>query len=1473
MSFTKHLILPVIILCAAALWASPLYATTYYVNGSVGASGDGLTPGTAFKTIQEGLTAAAASGDSVFVADGTYSGTSNVELYFSGKSINLRSQNGATNCIIDGGSVSRAFYLYDTGETNSAVIDGFTVQNGYASVTSIYGGGILLSGSSPTVKNCVVKNCYAGSHGGGIYCRYGADAVIENCTFTNNTAGLVGGGVRCYSSNATIRNCTITNNTSEGYGGYGGGGVGLTLSNATIVNCVVTGNIASVNDGGGFLIEDASPTITDCLIANNQGTDWGGGIVCYQETGTCSPTFNNCTIANNTTGGTGGGIMVYYGTATLNNTIIWGNSAPTTGNQIGTYSALYGTVNLNYSDYADNTLDPNNIYGTIFPDANCITSNPLFVGASNYHLQAGSPCINDGNNSYISGVTTDLDGNPRIANLVVDMGPYEVPGGPVAPVVTVTTPASPASSPVTITYDLMDGNGDPCTVTFEYSPVGDSNWYMCTPAAGTNPQTNVAPGTGHTFLWDAETDLPGGWTEVEVRVTANDGITGTGSDTTNPFAVDIPIPLQPPTNLSGVGISATQIEWTWDPPSSGGTPDGYQVEDDTGTVISIVTDTSYIDTISGENTPATRQVRSAVFGTTSLSVEPAVTGGFTWPWTSTGRRMQMLYLASELSSQSGSIKKIYWKLNTDTPGYSYTNVIVKLGHTTVSALGTNFAANYTNGDDTVVWNTPLYSIPAATGGAWIEIPITGTFFYNGVDNLVFEVNLESGTGDCSWADNNTYVGTSLYAAPGGSTGTVWNVKFLIKFDMDIVTDTSAGVEGPETAYSLVHDATVDDFGLALTATPGEVEVTVTPPNNPSVGSTGVKIERADDDLFSVNLTTVQAATSNYTFIDTVTVGATYWYRITFQNADAIASATSGGESIYVPPEINTPTVVINSPTGGVWSGDITVWYTLSDPQGDTCSAVVEFTTGTGWYPCTQNGGDNIASLVSTAGGTSHNFVWNSVTDSVGISGMEQVDFRITPDDGGGGTADTVTFSVNNLGSNEPPLADITAPAGGTLSGNIQIDFNLSDLNADTCGATLEYSYDELTWFVCTVTSGTNPATPLTSSGGTGDPHSMTWNSITDGVGMLTGEIVHIMVTPWDVGGEGTSDTVTVTVDNVPQQPPSVLITSPTAGTTHSGDVTIQYTLTDINDDDCTIVVEYSTNGGGSWAVCTEGTGGDGLSSLAADATGIDHVFVWDSVADNVGTSASQPVLITITPSDAAAGTADTSDQFNVDNTTSPFPDADFMADTTTGPASLTVNFTDTSTGNRDSWLWDFGDGGTSTEQHPTHIYYLVGTYDVTLTIGSPLYGEDSETKVGYITVTDPPGGMTAEFVGTPVTGSATLHVDFQDLSVGDINRWSWDFGDGAVTLDRNPSHDYTATGTYTVILSVSGPGGSDTETKVGYITVTGGAAIVPQSKKKSGCSCAVDTGPVPSGDLLGYFFPAILIVCAYLALRRRTETP
>jgi PKD repeat protein len=165
--------------------------------------------------------------------------------------------------------------------------------------------------------------------------------------------------------------------------------------------------------------------------------------------------------------------------------------------------------------------------------------------------------------------------------------------------------------------------------------------------------------------------------------------------------------------------------------------------------------------------------------------------------------------------------------------------------------------------------------------------------------------------------------------------------------------------------------------------------------------------------------------------------------------------------------------------------------------------------------------------------------------------------------------------------------------------------------------------------------------------------------------------------------------------------------------------------------------------------------------------------------------------------------------------------ADFSGTPTSGCASLLVSFTDASTGTGiDGWDWDFGDGvGTSTAQNPNYTYPNPGTYTVTLTVSSSSQScDDTEVKTGYITVQ---GSPVADFSGAPLSGNAPLLVSFTDLSTGNPDTWSWDFGDGIGTSSlQNPDYTYNDEGTYTVTLTASNACGSDVETKVDYINVT-----------------------------------------------------
>jgi PKD repeat protein len=164
--------------------------------------------------------------------------------------------------------------------------------------------------------------------------------------------------------------------------------------------------------------------------------------------------------------------------------------------------------------------------------------------------------------------------------------------------------------------------------------------------------------------------------------------------------------------------------------------------------------------------------------------------------------------------------------------------------------------------------------------------------------------------------------------------------------------------------------------------------------------------------------------------------------------------------------------------------------------------------------------------------------------------------------------------------------------------------------------------------------------------------------------------------------------------------------------------------------------------------------------------------------------------------------------------TTPPPVANFTTTQRTGNKPLNVKFTDTSTGDITSRLWNFGDGSTSTELNPSHTYNKVGSFTVSLTVTGP-GGSNTKTVEGFIQVTTPP--PVADFTSTPRGGSPPLLVQFTDASTGDITNHLWDFGDGTTSKEQNPSHTYVKEGSYTVSLTVSGPGGSDTKTAEGYI--------------------------------------------------------
>ncbi|NIA17428.1 MAG: hypothetical protein GWO86_03670, partial [Planctomycetes bacterium] len=318
-------------------------AATYYVNGSCGNdSWTGLSqicsdPNGPKLTISAGI-AAASNGDTVIVADGTYSGASNKNLNFEGKAITLRSENGPNSTTINCEFAGRGF-SFQNGEDSNSVLDGFLIQ--YAYIYSGYGAGIFILNSSPTIRNCnfdSTQNQTSPAYGGAIHID-GGKPLISNCRITWNFANGPGGGI--YIKNQTadpngrklrITNCTFSDNTVRN---SPGGAIYIDSGNGEVVidNCefynngISQGNGRAMSGGAVYAAYNSPLTvIANSIFYGNQAAYWGGAVYSVK-----SMKVMNCLFyANKTTESSGsnpnwdggGAIAVRGGTFEMSNSTL-----------------------------------------------------------------------------------------------------------------------------------------------------------------------------------------------------------------------------------------------------------------------------------------------------------------------------------------------------------------------------------------------------------------------------------------------------------------------------------------------------------------------------------------------------------------------------------------------------------------------------------------------------------------------------------------------------------------------------------------------------------------------------------------------------------------------------------------------------------------------------------------------------------------------------------------------------------------------------------------------------------------------------------------------------------------------------------------------------------------------------------------------------------------------------------------------
>ena len=201
------------------------------------------------------------------------------------------------------------------------------------------------------------------------------------------------------------------------------------------------------------------------------------------------------------------------------------------------------------------------------------------------------------------------------------------------------------------------------------------------------------------------------------------------------------------------------------------------------------------------------------------------------------------------------------------------------------------------------------------------------------------------------------------------------------------------------------------------------------------------------------------------------------------------------------------------------------------------------------------------------------------------------------------------------------------------------------------------------------------------------------------------------------------------------------------------------------------------------------------------------------------------------------------------------PEPELEADFSYSANGLTVNFTSTSTGTIQSYLWQFGDGTQSTEANPTHTYAEANTYRVILLVrdsdGSNATLQDVTVASGVVQTPVPqatplPGDMPEPRPTADFTYNANgLRVSFRSTSTGANLSYSWSFGDGRSSTQANPTHTYASADRYNVTLRVSNSGGSDSRSR--SITVEVAPTRIPGTAETSRkTSRSATATPIPT---------------------------
>ena len=818
----------------------------------------------------------------------------------------------------------------------------------------------------------------------------------------------------------------------------------------------------------------------------------------------------------------------------------------------------------------------------------------------------------------------------------------------------------------------------------------------------------------------------------------------------------------------------------------------------------------------------------------TIGTDNGINGQFTYP-TPFGdyfktQRMQFLYLASELSAAgmtSGFIDEIRWTVEALPGGIDQTEgYTVKMLSTGVSSLGlTTWEPGAMD-----VWGPENYTPVVGVNTFVLDVP----YFWDGSSNIIIEICGGSPGGTftknakCTWSGPLGFNGSHTYRsdidpAPCSYTG------------IDYFEDSPGGPDyRPQVIFHTVPGtdcAVIPDLGVTnTTATNVCVDQTFTLSVD-AIAEIGISYQwYADPDGGGYDL--IPGATmSNY--VTTQTATTSYRCKVTCD----ISGDTDFSDPVTVTQNDPTDCFCTPSYNFGTASGDYINNFTLGAISNLTGASPAPYYTYYTGLTTNLNGGVSYTLTAQVGTYTTQNgfAVWIDYDQNGNFESTEKL----------GEVINLSAFASGNITFTVP----ITA-LGGTTRMRIREVWNTVGILPCTT-----YDYGETEDYNVNIIPGVAPTAGFTFTGdptvaftntSTGLPTSYSWNFGDGGTSILTNPthtyttngVYNACLTATNLYGSNTvCHNVTIDAYIAPIAEfsffgePTVIFTdlslnAPTSwlwnfgdgGTsteenpihtytyngifnvcltassiggsdTHCETITVDYYLAPVADfnytgDPTVVFTDISTNDPTAWSWSF----GDGGTSTLENPT---HTYLLNGTYS-----------VCLTASNVA-GPNTHCESVVIDSYLAPAVDFSFSGDPI-------VNFVDESLNSPTSWSWNFGDGGTSTLENPSHTYLADGVYNVCLTATN---ATGSNTGCQDVTITS--------YINTPIADfiySGDPDPAFTDVSLNDPTYWSWDFGDGGTSTLENPVHLFATNGTFLVCLTAGNVAGEDTECKNVVIT-------------------------------------------------------